>query len=151
RIPSFYIDFAARDRGDSDVRSVVQDVEAVLARLQAEGIAGVVLDLRGNHGGALSEAVEMTAFFMAPAPVALIEQAAKEPVHELVPNEREQVYQGPVAILLDGESASATELFAAALRDRGRAVVLGQRSFGQGSVQTLLELPFVRDAETRGS
>lgn len=150
RIPSFYIDFAARDRGDSDVRSVVQDVEAVLARLQAEGIAGVVLDLRGNHGGALSEAVEMTAFFMAPAPVALIEQAAKEPVHELVPNEREQVYQGPVAILLDGESASATELFAAALRDRGRAVVLGQRSFGQGSVQTLLELPFVRDAETRG-
>lgn len=138
-VPAFY-----GEEGDGKgVRSssVARDVSALLKRLKAEQVGGVVLDLRGNAGGLLDEAVELGGIFCGRAPIAMV-RAPQERVEVLVPEAvRKPQYEGPLAVLVDRESASASELLAAALQDHKRAVVVGgEKTFGKGTVQATFQL-----------
>jgi carboxyl-terminal processing protease len=137
-LPGFYLDFAAAQRGDPDARSSVGDVRRLLRELQAQGVDGVLLDLRGNGGGSLMESVEMAALFVGRAPVVQVRESGGRVSVES--GSADAVWKGPVAVLVDEQSAAASEIFAAALQDHGRGVVLGARTFGRGSVQNLIDL-----------
>lgn len=147
QIPNFYIDFAAKDRGDRNYRSSSADLEHALRRLEGLGVEGVVLDLRGNGGGALSEVIDIAALLGVPGPVVIVTRANGE--RELLEAEQSgHRYEGPLVVLVDRQSASGTEMLTAALRDHGRAVVMGERTGGTGSIQTLVNLNrFVSNAE----
>ncbi|QQL44167.1 carboxy terminal-processing peptidase [Sulfuriroseicoccus oceanibius] len=130
-VPSFYRDF------DNGTTSLTRDVHQILKRQMAEGIDGLVIDLRGNGGGSLDEAVEMTGLFIPSGPVV---QAKNTFGHVEVrrSSNRFPVYDGPLIVLTDKTSASASEIFAAALQDYNRALIVGDKStFGKGTVQTV--------------
>ncbi|MCF7838980.1 MAG: carboxy terminal-processing peptidase [Candidatus Marinimicrobia bacterium] len=135
-VPEFYADVAGLGRGTPDARSVSGDVRRILAEFAAEGVDGVVLDLRGNSGGLLSEAVELAGLFIEHGPVVLVRsggglQVLRDPDPAIV-------YAGPLVVLQNRLSASAAEIVAAALKDYGRAVVVGDlKSHGKGTVQGL--------------
>jgi carboxyl-terminal processing protease len=139
-VPSFYQDFNARAAGDEDYRSTTRDVQKLLEEFAAEGgIDGLVLDLRENGGGHLSEAIGLVNLFVAEGPVVQLRETGgrTEVLQSEVPA---PVYQGPLTILVDRFSASASEIFAAAMQDYGRGVVIGQETYGKGSVQNLYPL-----------
>ncbi len=138
-IPTFYLDAAARARGETDYRSTARDVARLLAELEREGVDGVVLDLRGDGGGALSEAVELSGLFIPTGPVVQIRDATGK-VQVLEDGDDTVAYAGPLMVLVDRESASASEIVAAALQDYGRALVVGEPTFGKGTVQSLIDL-----------
>jgi carboxyl-terminal processing protease len=139
RVPSFYLDYAARTRGEEDYTSTTRDVERLVGELQAEGIDGLVLDLRQNGGGHLSEATELSGLFIERGPVVQLRQTRGniEVLDDPMPG---VVYDGPLAVLVDRYSASASEIFAAAIQDYERGIVIGQQTFGKGSVQNLFNL-----------
>jgi len=139
-IPAFYIDFAALRRGDPEYKSTTRDVSQLIEGLQAEGIDGLVIDLRNNGGGSLQEANDLTGLFIEYGPTVQIRSAERR-VWRDGKRRRSAYYQGPVAVLINRLSASASEIFAGAMQDYGRGIVVGDRSFGKGTVQTLLELP----------
>jgi carboxyl-terminal processing protease len=139
KVPSFYQDFAARTRGEEDYSSTTRDVARLIRELEAENVDGVVMDLRGNGGGHLSEAMELTGLFIDRGPVVQLRETGGELVVLDVPNAG-SVYDGPLAVLVDRYSASASEIFTAAIQDYQRGIVIGQQTFGKGSVQTLLSL-----------
>ncbi len=144
-IPAFYRDFDGASRGQKDFRSTTRDVRKILEELQAEKVDGVVIDLRQNGGGSLTEATELTGLFIPSGPVVQVKDStgAIEIERDLDP---EQVYAGPLAVLVDGDSASASEIFAGAIQDYGRGIIIGEPTFGKGTVQTLIDLDrFVRD------
>lgn len=144
RLPTFYADFEAKRRGDPDARSATRDVARLLAEMRAEGVDGVVLDLRGNGGGSLAEAIELTGLFIDTGPVVQVREAGGRISVE--GDERPGVaWDGPLAVLIDRSSASASEIVAAALQDYGRALVLGETSFGKGTVQNLENLDRFRN------
>lgn len=138
-IPTFYLDAPARARGESDYRSTTRDVARLLAELSQERVDGVVLDLRGDGGGALSEAIELTGLFIPTGPVVQVRDATGK-IQVLEDTDSAVAYRGPLAVLVDRQSASASEIVAAALQDYGRAIVLGEPTFGKGTVQSLLDL-----------
>ena len=145
-VPSFYQDYAARSRGDEDYRSTTRDVERLVTELKADGIDGIVLDLRQNGGGHLSEATELSGLFIEQGPVVQLRETRGniQVLDDPTPN---MVYDGPLAVLVDRYSASASEIFAAAIQDYERGVVIGQQTFGKGSVQNLFDLDrFIRGA-----
>jgi carboxyl-terminal processing protease len=122
-----------------DGRSATKDVKIILGRLAKENIAGLVLDLRGNGGGSLDEAIKLTGLFTKPGPV--VQQRDSRDRREPRIWKGQPVYDGPLTVLTDRASASASEIFAAALQDCGRAVIVGDQStFGKGTVQTLLDV-----------
>ena len=136
-VPSFY---AEMDRhGEKDAKSTTKDVRRILERMKSEGIEGLVIDLRRDGGGSLEEAINLTGLFVGPGPVV---QAKDCNGRVTVGRDAEEAfYTGPVVVLINRLSASASEIFTAALQDYGRAVVVGdQRSFGKGTVQTLLDV-----------
>ena len=139
RVPSFYLDYAARTRGEEDYTSTTRDVERLVGELEAEGIDGLVLDLRQNGGGHLSEATELSGLFIERGPVVQLRQTRRniEVLDDPMPG---VVYDGPLAVLVDRYSASASEIFAAAIQDYQRGIVIGQQTFGKGSVQNLFNL-----------
>jgi len=139
RVPSFYLDYAARTRGEEDYTSTTRDVERLVGELEAEGIDGLVLDLRQNGGGHLSEATELSGLFIERGPVVQLRQTRGniEVLDDPMPG---VVYDGPLAVLVDRYSASASEIFAAAIQDYERGIVIGQQTFGKGSVQNLFNL-----------
>jgi len=139
RVPSFYLDYAARTRGEEDYTSTTRDVERLVTELQVEGIDGLVLDLRQNGGGHLSEATELSGLFIERGPVVQLRQTRGdiEVLDDPMPG---VVYDGPLAVLVDRYSASASEIFAAAIQDYERGIVIGQQTFGKGSVQNLFNL-----------
>jgi carboxyl-terminal processing protease len=144
-IPAFYRDFDAASRGDEDFRSTTRDVRKILREFIADKVDGVVIDLRQNGGGSLTEATELTGLFIPSGPVVQVKDSAGslEIEKDLDP---EQVYSGPLAVLVDRYSASASEIFAGAIQDYGRGIIIGEPTFGKGTVQTLIDLDrFVRN------
>jgi len=139
-IPAFYIDFAALRRGDEDYKSTTRDVRRLIDELETQGVEGLVIDLRNNGGGSLQEANDLTGLFIEYGPTVQIRSAERR-VWRDGKRRRSAFYEGPVAVLINRLSASASEIFAGAMQDYGRGLVLGDRSFGKGTVQTLLELP----------
>ena len=139
RLPTFYADFEAKRRGDPDARSATNDVARLLAELKAEAVDGVVVDLRGNGGGSLTEAVELTGLFVDTGPVVQVREAGGRVSIESDDNPG-VAWDGPLAVLVDRSSASASEIFAAAIQDYGRGLIIGETTFGKGTVQNLIDL-----------
>lgn len=138
-IPSFYQDFDARSRGDKEFVSTTRDVQRLITELEQEGISGLVLDLRGNGGGHLTEATSLTALFIDKGPVVQIRDTNGR-IEVLEDAASKPAYSGPLVVMVDRFSASASEIFAAAIQDYRRGVVIGQQTFGKGTVQNLLPL-----------
>ncbi len=147
-LPAFYRDFKGFSKGEKNFRSTTRDVRVLLEELESEGVAGVVIDLRGNGGGSLAEATELTGLFIPSGPVVQVKNATGDLDIERDPDP-EQVYTGPLAVLVDRHSASASEIFAGAIQDYNRGIIVGEPSFGKGTVQTLIDLGrYVRFGDT---
>jgi carboxyl-terminal processing protease len=139
-VPSFYQDYNARAAGDEEYRSTTRDVRKLIEEFKATGgIDSLVLDLRENGGGHLSEAIGLVNLFVAQGPVVQLRETGGR-VEVLESEGSGVVYDGPLTILVDRFSASASEIFAAAMQDYGRGLVLGQETYGKGSVQNLYPL-----------
>jgi len=137
-IPAFYSDFDAARRGDPNYRSTTRDVRRLLSELNGK-VDGLVLDLRENGGGSLQEAVDLTGLFIEDGPVVQVRNVGGD-VEIEKDAEPGQAYTGPLAVLVDHASASASEIFAGAIQDYGRGLVIGDPTFGKGTVQTLVDL-----------
>ncbi|MDZ7853461.1 MAG: carboxy terminal-processing peptidase [Halomonas sp.] len=138
-IPTFYVDFDAWQAGEEDYRSTTRDVAKEVERLQAEGVEGIVLDLRNNGGGALQEANSLIGLFIDRGPTVQVRDARGR-ISLYGDTESGTLYDGPLAVLVNRLSASASEIFAGAIQDYGRGLVVGTDTFGKGTVQTLNEL-----------
>ncbi|MEM8562497.1 MAG: carboxy terminal-processing peptidase [Pseudomonadota bacterium] len=138
-IPAFYIDFDAMRRGDDDYKSTTRDVKVLLQELQDEGVEGIVVDLRNNGGGSLQEANELTGLFIEYGPTVQIRHSSRR-VWRDGKRLKTNFYDGPLVVLINRLSASASEIFAGAIQDYGRGLIVGDRSFGKGTVQTLIPL-----------
>jgi carboxyl-terminal processing protease len=138
-VPSFYQDYNARASGAREYISTTADVRRLTLELLAEGIDGLVLDLRNNGGGHLSEATALTGLFVPRGPVVQLRDTSGR-VEVLEEPASEPVFDGPLAVLVNRFSASASEIFAAAIQDYGRGVVIGQQTYGKGTVQNLYPL-----------
>lgn len=138
-LPAFYIDFEAMRRGDKDYKSTTRDVKKLLDELQAEGVEGIVVDLRNNGGGSLQEANELTGLFIEYGPTVQIRHSSRR-VWRDGKRLRSTYYDGPLVVLINRLSASASEIFAGAIQDYQRGIIVGDRSFGKGTVQTLIPL-----------
>jgi carboxyl-terminal processing protease len=139
-VPSFYQDYNARAAGDEEYRSTTRDVQKLIEEFKAEGgVDGLVLDLRENGGGHLSEAIGLVNLFVRRGPVVQLRETGGR-VEVLESEVEAPVYDGPLTILVDRFSASASEIFAAAMQDYGRGIVIGQETYGKGSVQNLYPL-----------
>lgn len=138
-IPAFYIDFDAMRRGEKDYKSTTRDVKVLLEELQGEGIDGLVIDLRNNGGGSLQEANELTGLFIEYGPTVQIRHSSRR-VWRDGKRLRSDFYEGPLVVLINRLSASASEIFAGAIQDYERGIIVGDRSFGKGTVQTLVPL-----------
>ena len=138
-LPVFYEDFEARQKGDPEYRSASRDVAKLLGELKQEDVEGVVIDLRNNGGGSLSEAIELTGLFVGKGPV--VQQRGADGRVEVGRDDLSKPsWTGPVSVLINRGSASASEIFAAAIQDYGRGVIVGEPSFGKGTVQTVINL-----------
>ncbi|WP_260291166.1 carboxy terminal-processing peptidase [Sedimenticola hydrogenitrophicus] len=143
-IPAFYRDFQGYSQGQEDFTSTTRDVRRLIDELEAEGVDGIVIDLRGNGGGSLVEATELTGLFIPSGPVVQVKNATGDLDIERDPDPS-LVYAGPLAVLVDRHSASASEIFAGAIQDYHRGIIIGEPTFGKGTVQTLVDLGrFVR-------
>ena len=138
-IPAFYIDFDAMRRGDEDYKSTTRDVKLLLDELQNEGVEGIVVDLRNNGGGSLQEANELTGLFIEYGPTVQIRHSSRR-VWRDGKRLKTTYYDGPLVVLINRLSASASEIFAGAIQDYQRGLIVGDRSFGKGTVQTLVPL-----------
>lgn len=138
-LPAFYEDFEARRNGDKDYRSASRDVAKLLAELKQENADGVLIDLRDNGGGSLSEAINLTGLFIGKGPV-VQQRGADGKVEVESDNLPEPAWTGPVDVLINRGSASASEIFAAAIQDYGRGLIVGEPSFGKGTVQSVVDL-----------
>jgi carboxyl-terminal processing protease len=138
-LPSFYSDFGARSEGDKDFRSATRDVAKLLGELKTAGVDGVVVDLRNDGGGSLAEADSMTGLFIDKGPVVQVRDA-KGQVEVQGDEEPGMVWKGPLAVLVNRGSASASEIFAAAIQDYHRGLIIGVPTFGKGTVQNLVDL-----------
>jgi len=138
-IPSFYQDVAAQAAGEPNYRSTTRDVHRLLGELTAAGVDGIVLDLRDDGGGYLPEATALTGLFIDKGPVVQLKDTTGR-VEVLDDPDPGVAYAGPLSVLVNRYSASASEIFAGALQDYHRAYVLGQTTFGKGTVQNLVPL-----------
>ena len=138
-VPSFYRDFGAASEGTQDFRSVTRDVRRLLADFARKGIEGVVIDLRGNGGGAMDEAKALTGLFIDRGPVVQVKDSFGKVEVEVDPDPG-IAYSGPLVVLVDRHSASASEIFAGAIQDYRRGIIIGEPTFGKGSVETLIDL-----------
>jgi len=138
-LPAFYLDFAARARRDEDYRSSTRDVRALIAGLKEQGVDGIVMDLRNNGGGSLAEATDLTGLFIDKGPVVQVRDSSGK-IDVEADADRGSAWEGPLVVLVNRHSASASEIFAAAIQDYGRGVVIGEPTFGKGTVQNLINL-----------
>lgn len=146
-LPTFYEDFQARQNGEADYKSASRDVSRLLDELKAEKVDAVLMDLRNNGGGSLTEAIELTSLFVGAGPVVQQRDSAGKinVAKGVAPG---TVWDGPLAVLINRGSASASEIFAAAIQDYRRGLVIGETSFGKGTVQTVVNLNNVARTET---
>jgi carboxyl-terminal processing protease len=139
-LPSFYVDFAERRRSPEDYKSSSQDVQRILEEFKAAKVDGVVLDLRNNGGGGLDEAVSLSGLFLERGPVVMVKDFRGR-LSVLDNPHTQPVYRGPMVVITNRFSASASEILAGALKDYGRAVLVGDSStFGKGTVQNVINL-----------
>ena len=146
-IPSFYLDFEGEQQNTGNYNSTSRDVARILDELNAEHVDGIIIDLRENGGGSLEESVKVTGLFIPSGPVVQISNSTGEKTVLKDEDSREQ-YEGPLAVLVNRYSASASEIFAAAVQDYGRGVIIGERTFGKGTVQSLI--PLSRQSSLQG-
>ena len=132
-IPAFYLDFEALRRGDPDFRSSTRDTQRLLNELLADGAEGIIIDLRDNGGGSLAEANALTGLFIESGPTVQI-RFANAWVKREGKRRSSDFYDGPLVVLINRMSASASEIFAGAIQDYQRGVVIGNQSFGKGTV-----------------
>ncbi len=138
-VPSFYQDFQARMKGDSDFRSTTRDVRRLIEELRSEGIESLVVDLRDNGGGHLSEATSLVGLFVERGPIVQLRETSGR-IEVLDDPEPGVAWHGPLVVLVNRASASASEIFAGAIQDYQRGLVVGQQTYGKGSVQNLYPL-----------
>ncbi|MBI1732845.1 MAG: carboxy terminal-processing peptidase [Gammaproteobacteria bacterium] len=144
-VPTFYSDFAAQARGDSNYTSTSRDVRRLIKELEQQNIDGLLIDLRGNGGGSLSEALELSGLFIESGPIVQTKDAGGRIEVNSDPDPG-IVYGGPLAVLVDRNSASASEIFAGAIQDYRRGIIIGEPTFGKGTVQNIVDLNrFVRN------
>ena len=138
-VPSFYQDFAARRKGETNYKSTASDVKNIVEELEEIGIDAIIMDLRGNSGGLLDEATALTGLFIDNGPIVQLKDMDDniEILDDPYPG---MIYNGPMVIMIDRYSASASEIFAAAIQDYQRGIVIGQKTFGKGTVQNLYPL-----------
>jgi carboxyl-terminal processing protease len=155
-VPGFYRDYRAFSGGDADFTSVTSDVKRLIGELEDEGIDGLVIDMRGNGGGHLAEATALSGLFIENGPIVQLRNSVdtrRSPPQRLDdPDPVARVaYNGPLAVLVDRFSASASEIFAGAIQDYARGVIIGQQTFGKGTVQNLYSLDqYFRNEEEKG-
>ena len=138
-IPTFYMNFEAYQKGDPNYKSTTRDVYNLLNELNKQKVDGIIIDLRDNGGGSLPEAAMLTDLFVAPGPVGQSRQR-DDTLSRKYRADQPAVYRAPVAVLINRLSASASEIFAGAIQDYGRGIVIGSTTFGKGSVQNLVDL-----------
>ena len=148
-VPGFYRDVAAESAGDKNYRSTTRDVAKLLKELKSENIDGLVLDLRNDGGGYLPEATELTGLFIDHGPVVQVRDTTGR-LEVLDDPQSMPTYDGPLAVLVDRLSASASEIFAGAIQDYHRGLILGQTTFGKGTVQSLMPLDRFSSKPTSG-
>lgn len=138
-LPSFYMDFDAYQQGDPNYTSTTRDVKRLVKELEAKGIDGLMMDLRNNGGGSLAEAIDLTGLFIKNGPVVQVRTSTNK-VEIGEDEDPEVIYDGPMAVMINRFSASASEIFAAAIQDYHRGVVIGEPTFGKGTVQSVIDL-----------
>ncbi len=139
KLPAFYMAMSAKDRGEENYRSTTRDVNRLVGELTQEKVSGILLDLRDNGGGSLTEATDLTGLFIDRGPVVQVRHSSGM-VEVQRDREAGTAYDGPMAVLIDRNSASASEIFAGAMQDYRRALVIGEPSYGKGTVQNLIFL-----------
>lgn len=145
-LPTFYHDFEGARRGDADFRSSTRDVVKLIAELKKQNIDGLVIDLRDNGGGSLSEATDLSGLFIKEGPIVQVRDAQGRIALEK-DEDASIAWDGPLAVVINRASASASEIFAAAMQDYGRALVIGETSYGKGTVQNLVDLDNIAQNE----
>ncbi|MGI9205551.1 MAG: carboxy terminal-processing peptidase [Woeseiaceae bacterium] len=151
-VPSFYRDYRALSNGDKDYTSTTKDVKRLIGELEEQGIDGLIIDLRNNGGGHLTEATALSGLFIDNGPVVQLRNSNGRISRLDDPDPVPRVaYTGPMAVLVNRYSASASEIFAAAIQDYARGVIIGQQTFGKGTVQNLYSLDqYVRRPDDEG-
>lgn len=146
-LTTFYMDFEAYQKGDPDFNSTTRDVQKLIKELQREGMDGLVLDLRNNGGGSLAEAIDLTGIFIKNGPVVQVKNSSNK-IEVFTDDDPTVVYNGPLVVLTNRFSASASEIFAGAIQDYRRGVVVGESTYGKGTVQTVIDLAkFINDPD----
>lgn len=138
-LPTFYQDFGARQKGVKDFKSATRDVARLLEELKKDKVDSVLMDLRNNGGGSLDEAIDLTGLFINKGPV-VQQRDSKGKVNVEIDTKAGMAWDGPLGVLINRASASASEIFAAAIQDYGRGIIIGEPSFGKGTVQTVVDL-----------
>ena len=138
-LPSFYMDFDAYQKGDPNYRSTTRDVKKLIKELQQDGVDGIVMDLRNNGGGSLAEAIDLTGLFIKEGPVVQVKNSLNK-VEIGMDDDKSVTYNGPLVVMTNRFSASASEIFAGAIQDYNRGVIVGESTYGKGTVQTVLDL-----------
>lgn len=139
-VPSFYINFDEMNKGVKDYKSTTRDVRKLVDSLKVEGIDGLMIDLRYNGGGSLQEAIELTGLFVTEGPVVQVRNTDKS-VDVMKDEDKGDVfYDGPLAVLTNRYSASASEIFSGAIQDYNRGIIVGENTFGKGTVQNLIDI-----------
>ncbi len=149
-LPGFYMDFDEYQKGNPEYKSTTRDVKRLIGELKTEGVDGIVMDLRNNGGGSLAEAIDLTGLFIKEGPVVQVKNSLGK-VEVGLDDDKQVVYSGPLIVLTNRFSASASEIFAGAIQDYHRGVIVGESTFGKGTVQTVLDLKrFIQDKEEVG-
>ncbi len=138
-LPTFYFDWEGAQKGDKDFKSATRDVKKLLEEMKAQGVDGVMMDLRFNGGGSLQEAINLSGLFISKGPVVQVKNADGS-IDVGEDRDNSVAYDGPLAVLVNRFSASASEIFAGAIQDYKRGVIIGENTFGKGTVQNLVDL-----------
>lgn len=138
-VPTFYVDFKAIQQGDPNYKSTTRDVHRLIDELVAEGIDGLIIDLRNNGGGSLQEADTLTGLFIKSGPTVQVKSASRR-ANVYSDTDDAVAWDGPLAVMVNRLSASASEIFAGAIQDYERGIIIGSQTFGKGTVQTLVPL-----------
>ncbi|GAB2786963.1 carboxy terminal-processing peptidase [Rhabdobacter roseus] len=138
-VPIFYRDFEGAQQREKEFASTTRDVQTLIAELQKEGVEGVVIDLRNNGGGSLVEAISLTGLFINKGPVVQVKESMGD-IEVQSDTDPMIAYNGPLAVMVNRFSASASEIFAAAIQDYKRGIIVGEQTYGKGTVQTLIDL-----------
>jgi len=138
-IPLFYRDFEGAQHKEKEFSSTTRDVQKLITELQGSNVDGIVIDLRNNGGGSLTEAVSLTGLFINRGPVVQVKEGQGE-IEVQSDNDPTIAYNGPMAVMVNRFSASASEIFAAAIQDYKRGIIVGEQTYGKGTVQTLIDL-----------